>query len=902
MSTSNRKHYNRRQFLRTAGTVAALGASRGEAAARGVTIVLAAGDPVAGAAPVKWACDELRQSLAARNAAVQVRESIDQAPAGDLCVVVGGARAGAIREVLAAAKATLPEGPEALALASGKSGGRAVLTASGSDARGAVYAVLELADRVRHASDPIAALEVRRPVVERPANTIRSITRCFESDVEDKSWFYDRDMWRAYLTMLAANRFNRFSLTLGLDYNFPRNVTDVYFYFAYPYLLSVPGYNVRVSNLPDAERDRNLGTLRFIGEETVARGLQFQLGLWTHAYQWVDSPKANATIEGLDAEHHAPYCRDALYALLEACPTISGVTFRIHGESGVPEGNYDFWQALFQGMVKTGRKIEIDMHAKGMDQKMIDIAQASGMPVNVSPKYWAEHMGLAYHQADIRALEIAREGGAGGPFSLSSGSRSFLRYGWGDLLPEGRTYGVLHRIWPGTQRVLLWGDPALAAGYGRYSSFCGTQGVELCEPLSFKGRMGSGLPGGRCAYADQSLNPKYDWEKYLYTYRVWGRSIYNPDTDPDGWRRYLRTEVQAAARPAETALANASRILPLMTVVHGASGSNNTYWPEIYTNMPIVDAERKHPYRDSPAPRRFGTVSPFDPQLFARVDDFAGELISGNRTGKYSPLDYAQWLDDFSTAAAHQLKEMETQGSARRSAAYRRMAADIAIQSGLGRFFADKLRSAVLWSLYERSGDKEALEEALKAYRSARAAWAEMANGAKAVYAADITYGLTPHLRGHWLDRLPAIDEDLADMEKRLSMPAPAAHADSDRVRAAVREALARPQNGPAACRHTPASRFRPGEPLAVEVSLEKGNGRTMVLHYRHVNQAERWRSADMQSRDNRYTAAIPADYTQSRFALQYYFEVRDGGNPPRLFPGFQPDLSNQPYFVVRQA
>ena len=51
-----------------------------------------------------------------------------------------------------------------------------------------------------------------------------------------------------------------------------------------------------------------------------------------------------ATIEGLDESNHAEYCRDALKSILDACPAIAGVTLRVHGESGVPEGNYDFWQ------------------------------------------------------------------------------------------------------------------------------------------------------------------------------------------------------------------------------------------------------------------------------------------------------------------------------------------------------------------------------------------------------------------------------------------------------------------------------------------------------------------------------------------------------------------------------
>src|SRR6266478_502492 len=237
------------------------------------------------------------------------------------------------------------------------------------------------------------------------ANTVRSVTRLFTSDVEDKPWFNDREMWPQYLTMRATNRFNRFNLALGIGYDFIRQVTDAYFVFSYPFLMAVPGYKVRVPQLPDAERDQNLKMLQFISEQTVARGMQFQLGLWMHGYEWIDSPKPNYTIEGLTRETHGPYCRDAVRALLKACPAISGVTFRVHGESGVEEGSYEFWKTVFEGVSTCGRKVEIDMHSKGMDQTMLDIAVGSGMPIRLSPKYWAEHMGMTYHQADIRELE-----------------------------------------------------------------------------------------------------------------------------------------------------------------------------------------------------------------------------------------------------------------------------------------------------------------------------------------------------------------------------------------------------------------------------------------------------------------------------------------------------------------
>ena len=900
---------NRREFLRQTAWAAGFSVAQNATAthAQGVSIVVDPADPIASAPPARWAVRELEQPLAAQGVPVRYHQRVEQTAAGDFRIVVAGATVPLAREILGSMRIPTPSVPEAVGLVPGRAAGKAVLLACGSDVRGLVYALLELADRVNHAEGPVAALNVRKPLVETPANVIRGVNRCFQSDIEDKPWYSDRSMWPPYLSMLADQRFNRFSLTFGLGYDFTRNISDSYFHFAYPFLVSVPGYDVRAAGLPEGERERNLEMLRFISDQTAERGLDFQLGLWTHAYRWTDSPNANYTIEGLAPENHAAYCREALRKLLEACPAINGVTFRIHGESGIPEGSYTFWKEIFEGVARTGRRIEINLHAKGIDQATIDSALATGMPVTVSPKYWAEHMGLPYHQASIRELEMPpRDRKVGGFFALSSGSRKFLRYGYGDLLTEDRRYGILYRIWPGTQRVLLWGDPAMAAAYGRASSFCGGMGLDLFEPLSFKGRRGSGIAGGRCAYADASLHPKFDWEKYLYTYRVWGRLIYNPDAEPETWRQFLRKQFQAAAPVIEAALAHGSRILPLITTAHGASGANNTYWPEVYTNMPIVDPARKHPYGDTPTPRVFGNVSSFDPEIFLRVNDFAEELLKPKRSGKYSPLQVARWLEGFATAAAKHLAEAASRVGDTESPEYRRMATDVNIQNDLGRFFAWKLRSGVLYALHERTGDRGALLEALAAYRKARAAWTDLATRANGAYALDITYGPEKHLRGHWVDRLAAIDDDIADMEKRLDqVNATGTAAQRGDIERAVHEALAEPRPPSVPCQHTPATHFHPGQPLDIEILVENGKTRerpiTVRLHYRHVNQAELYHAEGMEARDNRYRAVIPADYTQSPYPLAYFFELHDGPNVAWLYPGFEPDLCNQPYFVARR-
>src|SRR5690348_2631852 len=848
----------RRQFIRKTGIAAAAVAGSGllqfplhaNDNKPGLSVVLDESDPVVSKPPVPWAVQYLQDTLAAGGVTVQLRRKSEEVPPSQECIYIGGPTSNSARQLLGAAGISLPDGPECLAMARGKIGKRPVLAVTASDARGLVYALLELADRVSFADDPLAELRAVKPVNERPANTIRSVMRAFVSDVQDKPWFNDRAFWQSYLTMLATHRFNRFNLALGLGYDFTTGITDCYFHFAYPFLVSVPGYDVRAVPLPDDERDRNLEMLRFISEETERRGLHFQLGLWTHAYQWTNSPHANYLIAGLTPETQASYCRDALRTLLQACPAVRGVTIRTHGESGVPEGEYGLWRKIFDGAAQCGRRVEIDLHAKGVNQQMIDAALDTGLPVTVSPKFWAEHMGLPYMQGAIRALEMPpKHAPRSGFFALSSGSRSFMRYGYGDLLTEDRRHGVLHRIWPGTQRMLLWGDPKMAADYGRVSSFCGSNGVELFEPLAFKGRKGSGLPGGRNAYADPSLQPAFDFEKFSYTYRVWGRNLYNPEGDPGGWQRELRRRFGRGADKVEAALASASRILPLVTVAHCPSAANNNYWPEMYTNIAIVAESNPQPYGDTPTPRRLGTVSPLDPEFFSGIDEFADELIAGKSSGKYSPAWVAERLEEAAEQALSQLQKAKLKMRDAQSAEFRRLAIDIPIQAGLGRFFAARFRAGICYALYQRSGHRPALEAAIRLNRAARTAWAEFAQPATTPYRSDITYGPEFFQRGQWLARLPAIDQDTADLENLLnqsSIPDSAAQkADPKLIEQAMQAVLKKSsdtEHPVLADLHTPPASFQRGKPFPVAVRIPKTNLAQIAglcLRYRHVNQAE---------------------------------------------------------------
>jgi hypothetical protein len=879
----------RRRFMQLAAAAASsLTGTRAQAARRPgyVEIKVDSAAEVTKTSSVAWAIDQLRSSL--RDQGIPTRGSGMAAAT----IVIAP-----LNSALAAGFALPVERkPEMIALFPGHDRENSTLV-SGVDARGLTYGLLELTDRIRTTDDLFDVLALHAPIVETTPNRIRSVARAFCSEIEDKPWFYDRDFWTHYLDSLAFARFNRFNFTLGIGYDFPTGVTGDYLHFPYPYFVTLAAYpDVRVDPpLPSGEREKNLEMLQFIAAETERRGLDFQLAIWTHAYQWTASPNSDHHILGLTPETHASYCRDALAELLKLCPEIKGVTLRIHGESGIPEGSYGFWETLFEAFRGAGRSIEIDMHAKGLDQTMIDLGHKTGMRLTAGAKFWAEHLGIGYHQADIRATEYPREN-VTGTFAVSNGARNFTRYGYGDFYQQGNGIELLYRVWPGTQRHLLWADPALASGYGRAANFCGAAGMELCEPLTFKGREGSGHPDGRDAYSNQQLgSSKLDTTKFGVTYVLWGRHLYNPDTAPEAYRRYLKKNYGDAAEHLEMALANSSRILPLVTTAWLPSASNHSLWVEMYTPTSILPVPGKALYSDSPAPYNVSAVSPLDPQLFVSIDSYTQILLSNSITPHYHPLEVAQWIDEMVSQSSSALAKARKSTAGRMSSPeFRRAGEDVLILNGIGSYFASLFRTALCYSLFQSTGDKQIAVECLKFYRSALEAWRVMSAQAKLVYAADVSYGSIPIRRGHWIDRVPEIEKDIVALERYFAIASVA----NTGVNAVALVSAPR-RRAHFTADHTPAQAFHPDNELPLRLQVAEPVIE-VFLWYRHVTQAERWLSKPMERSGQVFTATIPGVYTQSPFPLQYYFELRSQKDAT-FYPPLNATLSNQPYFAVHR-
>jgi len=170
-----------------------------------------------------------------------------------------------------------------------------------------------------------------------------------------------------------------------------------------------------------------------------------------------------------------------------------------------------------------------------------------------------------------------------------------------------------------------------------------------------------------------------------------------------------------------------------------------------------------------------------------------------------------------------------------------------------------------------------------------------MAQRARRVYAADLSYGAAVFRRGHWADRLTAIDADLAAVAEHFAATQPRRVS----ATAAIGAVMHPTPRAAVSAKHTPPETFQPGRDLPVTITVV-GNITDAILWYRHVNHAERWSSTPMSRAASSFAAAIPAAYTDSPYPLQYYFELR-AANSAALHPAFNATLSNQPYFAVHK-
>lgn len=845
------------------------------AAAAGEQVALVVDGPLG--PPAAHALERLQRALQARGFSVARRAQLhgDGSPAA----VVGLAgQSSGVDRLLEAHRIDLPREAESLCLRKlPQEGGQPVLLVAGRDPRGLAYALADAARAVElgRGADPWAPV---RDAVEAPFLRTRGLTvHLFNADLE-KDWYFDERFWRGYFAMLAGHRYNLFSLTFADQTN--------YLNPPYAYLVEVPGFpNVRVKGMAEAERRRNLEMLRRISDLARDHGLEFHLGLWMQlpVPRYAGPVLVEQIPEGAAA---ANYCAEGLKQVLQACPAIRGVQLRMNAEAGVPEEQQaEFYRPLFRAIHDCGRPVRVDLRYKGLRPETTKAAFDAGLGVTVSTKFWCEHMGLPYHPT------------AEDPLYRES------RYGFGSMLTYPRAYRVVYRLWTvGSQRLLLWGDPTYAARFAHSCRLGGGEGFEVFAPLTNKGY--GNEPGSWRIFADRSYE-HYTWEyeRYWFFYLAFGRLGYNPQADPDVWRRELRHRFGKAAENIETAYRAASQIIPLLTAARLPSASEWSWWPEMDTGDRLREYMRAQPSD----PAQFYAIrtwqrtpgwrcEAWDPKVPGYVED----ATAGKLRGKWTPPEVSRELAQLARETIDSLGSAHKIVGESHAAEFRATDLDLSILAQLGTYHAEKTLAATQLAFFDQAGKTDRLPSALAHMRRAAAAWERVVQLSDGVYYDRLVFGTSPqhtrnsfghHHSGHWKDRLPEVRADVADLEGLLRK-----HGIQEKP---LKPDLSSPSTPePPKIQHEPLTTAVPGADLTVSAQITSERPlRQVLLHYRPLNQTVDWKEVPMRRAEaGRYETVIPGKEITARWDLQYYFEalVEGGG---RLWPSWE---DGPPYVVVK--
>jgi len=787
-----------------------------------------------------------------------------------------------------------PADPEAVVYEWADTGDGIALVVAGTDRRGLAYALYELAERVE--ARGVAALSTVEEGVETPDNEVRGVDRYIETPVED-DWLYDDGFWEYYLERLARSRFNRFVLIAGFDTAFMSP--------PYPFLVDVPGYpDVSLTDSGGVSQETNRERLRWIARRCREYGLDFFFGIWQQQ-PWTDYQ--GELVAGLpEGDGLADYCAAGLREVLVECPEIDGVQLRVNFESGVGDRSTAeaFWNELVDAVADAeadhGRDVSLDLRAKGLTDGMIDHALEAGFDLTVPTKFWCESTGLPYHNTRMRRGELD---------NIDDRNRS-RRYSYDDMLEKPRQFDLLYRLWAsGTNRIFLWGDPDYARRFSKAAEFGGGVGFEVVAPLSLKGGYHGLRDEGWPLFDDPDLRD-YEWEdeRYWAWYRLFGRLGYSREADPDAWEREFDARFGAASEAIRRGYRAASKILPLHTAAHLTDHPLLHNWAELDTGGALF-AENN--YNDRFGETTYDTAEPSDPGLFYAIDEFVRDDLAGERQGKYTPRQVAEWyvhLAERTRAAADAAADAGVDTSdapdddaddTPDSGEFRATLLDLRMLADLAEYHAHKTVAALCLRRYRETDDPAHLPDARAAAAAMRESWAALADRGDGAYHDDLVFAAGPPSadEGTWRDRLVELDADIDDLESLC-----AEHGVDS-------EAGEWPSFGGDSFGPFPHVPFRvdapdtapPGSDVPVSVRAGELDGaETVRLHYRRANQRDgAFRTVEMERTDRGYRAAVPGEYVDPEYDLLAYVSATDPDGDTAIAPGlFHPDHA-APYVVI---
>jgi hypothetical protein len=739
--------------------------------------------------PVRHAVDEIARALEALSGtpgavsplSIVHSAAVARDKAMEKPVIVAGLSQGTgpAARLLRAQHIEAPAAPESLLIRRTAGPPHETWLVTAPDDRGLMYALLDIADRIRWAGNPAVALGEVRDAREAPAVVERAVSIYTMQRAWFESRFFDEKQWERYFDLLARNRFNSFVLIFGYE-------NAGYFAPAYPYFFDVERFpGVRVEGFSAGDQRRYSDALHHVIALAHARGLSVTLGLWDHIYRGgvqaggMDVQPGRPSpgiVTGLTQSNLMAYSQAALSKFVETFPDVDVLQFRMHTESGLKtEEMHDFWKDMYEIMRRRAPRMRFDARVKDLPDDLIDLAADMGINFRLSTKYWAEQVGLPFHPTHInRPNQLDR------------------RHGYADLLRYPKKYDIDWQLWTaGTTRILLWGDPDYSRRFVASSHLYDGKGFEVNEMLATK--MAS-QPHDMAPF-DLLAPPyryyDYEFERYWHFYQLFGRIGYNPDTPADVWDREFERRLGRETAPyVERALHRASWILPMITAYN---------FP--YSRFPATRGWPERQRREDLP--EYAKAEPSDTEQFLGMTEAARLLLAGGDSAKIWPQQSSRWFANVADEVSRDVAEAERRRGTGANPELVSTLVDLKILANLASYHSRRAEAGLAYALWEQTRDLTALDRAIASEARAIDAWGGIVRAASDVYAPNMRMGLArSDLTGHWRDELEALRRGLAALE---------------RSRQGFRPDVS---DGAPQIAHVPVRRLRPGEDMVVEATV----------------------------------------------------------------------------------
>jgi len=608
------------------------------------------------------------------------------------------------------------------------------------DETGAMYGLLELAERVRlRGAGAYDKGEVSgQPFLrDRGLNVFLTLPWDYKNSHTDDApealvnparwWFQNDDYWRTLLDSMARHRLNWLDIHGAWDTE-TTGAPNLYAYFIQSDLYPEVGVAPEI-------KAKNLRQLNKVIDLAHERGIRVSLMAYEARLTIPQKPKV--PYPNTEAVAYA-YTREVVGKMIRQAPKLDAIAYRI-GESGKSESFFRCYQEAVQS---SGRDIPLLTRTwLARKSQVLPLANASDN-YTLQIKYNGEQWGAPYFVAGGRMA--AWESYSFENYLSDSGGLPAKKMWPGNPLQGGGA-------WPSEPYKMVW--QVRAAGTHRGFTFYQPDWVRRTIQ-TMKIGTASGftveaqntyLPASPLYYTANPDDAYTPWiidrdEPYLM---LWGRLGYDPGTPESAFQLWFTDTFGPQGEAIAKAWKTASLIIPTAFTIYSLGPDHRDSNPEMELGGDVAT---------------FIAEEPFDTFSVMSVKESLAWRALGLKDGRSPNCAYAGRLADYASQVRAGVAAVSEAGFSDKAAKrWKELRVTTLMLSHLGDYYAGRLESAYLLGQTEQAGGGANAQAAAALNRSLEA-WTQLSDSPEASYYKPFTETLRMRTtQFHWRNELPAL-------------------------------------------------------------------------------------------------------------------------------------------------